>query len=310
MTSRISRLLVAAVTLAALAACEGGSSDPDPTPTRSTSSSPTATATEAPDISEHEAGPESPIAFGLSTPEGAVQLGPLFRYRSSRLIAAYQPELDAAEAQRDAEIAKKIAEDEAQGTPSPTPTPTPTTLPSSDTFDIIDGPPRPDTTVSLMRIDGSPSDVVRRMLAQIDAALPDADLVLDNLSEYCTSSERRITGCHVSARGVTDGEREIRVTLDVDPGLLRTRTSGPADETKPVMQLVVEYVGDPRAGQLSRETGSLDNVASVDSEDEKSGLIWPKMDEDASNDVALVNGWRAPDSATLLLTSFRTPFVA
>src|SRR5699024_11564194 len=43
---------------------------------------------------EHESGPESPIAYGMSVPRGATQVGPLVRMRSQKLIDAYQPELD------------------------------------------------------------------------------------------------------------------------------------------------------------------------------------------------------------------------
>ena len=306
MKSRSCGALLAAVALMALAACDGGSSVDDPAP------APTAAATAAKeaDLSEHESGPESPIAYGLFVPEGATQLGPLFRYRSSRLIAAYRPELAAAQAQRDAEAADKLAEDLADGTPSPSPTPTPTTRPSPDSFKIIENPPRPDTSISLMRIDGDPSDVVRRMLAQMDAAVPDANLVLDDLSQYCAAQDRRITSCLAVARGMTEGNREIRVTMQVDAGQLATRTAPPAAMTRPVMQVTTEYVGDARTGQLSRETGSLDDIAEIRPEDEKSGLIWPKMDLDADNTTPLVNGWIAPPAATLLVSGYTPAFVA
>jgi hypothetical protein len=299
-------LTAAVAIMATLAACDGGGAPDAPAPTTS-AAAPTA---EEPDLSEHESGPESPIAYGLFVPEGATQLGPLFRYRSSRLIAAYRPELQAAQAQRDAEEADRLAEDLAEGTPSPTPTPTPTTRPSDDSFNLLEDPPRPDTSISLMRIDGDPSDVVRRMIAQMDAAVPDANLVLDDLSQYCTSEERRITHCQVVARGMTEGEREIRVTMQVDPGQLATRTAAPASLTRPVMQVTAEFVGDARTGQLGRDTGSLDDIAEVRSEDEKSGLIWPKMDLDADMSTPLVNGWIAPPAATLLISGFSPQFVA
>ena len=305
MKSRPALAMLSTVALLALAACQGsetGTSDPTPTPS--------ATKTEAPNLSEHESGPESPISYGLYVPAGATQLGPLFRYRSSRLIKAYQPELDAAQAQKAAEEADKVAEDAANGTPSPTPTPTPSTRPSPDSFKIIENPPRPDTSISLMRIDGDPTEVVLRMIAQIDAAIPTADLVLDDLSTYCTSVDRRITGCSLQARGLTEGNREIRVTMDVDAGNLATRTAPPASMTKPVMRVETEYVGDPRTGQLGRDTGSLDNVAKIDADAEKSGLIWPKMDLDADLTSPLVNGWTAPADATLLLSGFAPQFAA
>ncbi|MBD8607262.1 hypothetical protein IFT73_10375 [Aeromicrobium sp. CFBP 8757] len=305
--ARTFRLAVSAVALIALAACDstassGGDGD-GTTPTA------TASTTAAPNLSDHESGPESPIGYGLYVPQGATQLGPLFRYRSSRLIAAYRPELQALEAQRAAEAAEKVAEDEANGTPSPTPTPT--TRPSPDSFKLIgDDAPRPDTSISLMRIDGDPTDVVRRMLAQIDAAIPDANLVLDDLSQYCTSQDRRVTGCQVVARGMTEGEREIRVTMSVDAGDLATRTASPGSMTRPVMQLTAEYVGDPRAGQLGRDTGKLEDVTDIDDLPDRSGLIWPQMDLDADTSTPLVNGWTAPESATLLLSGYRPAFVA
>ncbi|REK72411.1 hypothetical protein DX116_01870 [Aeromicrobium endophyticum] len=305
MMARTFRVAVAAVALIALAACDGTSG------TNGTTPAATASTTAAPNLSDHESGPESPIAYGLFVPAGATQLGPLFRYRSAALIAAYQPELQAIEAQRAADAAAKVAEDEANGTPSPTPTPTPTTRPSPDTFKLIgDEAPRPDTSISLMRIDGDPSDVVRRMLAQIDAAIPDAGLVLDDLSTYCTSEERRITGCQVVASGATEGKREIRVSLSVDTGNLATRTAPPGALTRPVMQLTVEYVGDPRAGQLGRDTGKLGDVADIEKMPDRSGLIWPKMDLDADLTTPLVNGWVAPPSVTLLLSGYQPQFVA
>ncbi|MET0766706.1 MAG: hypothetical protein ABW075_07460 [Aeromicrobium sp.] len=306
MKSRSWGVLTAAVALIALAACDGGTAEDDPAPAP-TAAEPTADET---DLSEHESGPESPIAYGLFVPEGATQLGPLYRFRSSRLIAAYRPELDAAQAQRDAEEADRIAEDAAEGTPAPTPTPEPTTRPSDDSFDLLEDPPRPDTSISLMRIDGEPTEVVLRMLAQMDAAVPDANLVLDDLSQYCTAEERRITHCRAVARGLTEDEREIRVTMQVDPGQLATRTAPPASLTRPVMQVTTEFVGDARTGQLGRDTGSLDDIPDVQPDEEKSGLIWPKMDIDAESSTPLLNGWIAPPAATLLISGFSPQFAA
>ncbi|AWB93409.1 hypothetical protein C3E78_14960 [Aeromicrobium chenweiae] len=299
-------MALALVMLSAVAACTSEPSSPEPAPT----ATPTPKATKAADLSEHESGPESPIAYGLYVPEGATQLGPLFRYRSTKLIEAYRPELQAAQAQKDAETADRIAEDEANGTPSPTPTPTPTTRPSPDSFKLLEEPPRPDTTISLMRIDGDPGVVMRRMLAQMSAAVPEADVQIDDLSAYCRAKDRRITGCQAVVRGVTDGNRDIRITMSVDPGKLSTRTAPPAALTRPVMQVVAEYVGDPRAGQLARDTGSLNDVPDVDPDAEGSGLIWPKMDEDAPLTTKLVNGWTVPTDATLLLSSFTPQFAA
>lgn len=307
MKSRVISLAVVAALLSSVAACTSDGS-PQTTPASNSTGKPTPIATEPPDLSEHESGPESPIAYGLYVPRGATQLGPLFRYRSTRLISAYQPELTAAVAQKAAEAADELAEDLANGTPSPTPTPTPTTRPSPDSFKLIENAPRPDTSVSLMRIDDDPTDVFRRLLAQINAAVPTAGLDLNDLSAHCQSKERRITRCDVSVRGKTEGDREIRIRVTVDPGKLSTRTSAPATLTRPVMVLRIDSVGDSRTAQLGSDTGKLSDVADVKSSDETSGLIWPKMDEDAALDTPLIGSWTVPAQSTLLLSGFTPPF--
>jgi len=303
MKSRCFRVMLSVVALSLVAACDGRSSGADPTPTS------TQTTTTAPDVTEHESGPESPITYGLQVPRGATQLGPLIRYRSARLIAAFLPELKAAQAQKDAEARDKEAEQASEGTPPTPTTPTPDTRPSDDTFKLLEDRPRPDSSISLMRIDGSPSDVVRRMLSQIAALLPDSGVSTDNLGDYCSSKERRITSCRLAISGIANGDREIRVVMTVDPGSISTRTSGPSDLTRPVMTVSVEYVGEPRKGQLSRESTSLDGVKGIDSSPDKSGLIWPKMDEDAPATSKLLNGWTAPTSATILLSGYHPEFV-
>ena len=141
MRRRAAVAVAAAALVSFTAGCDqaGNGLSPDPS---STSNRPAPT-----DVSEHESGPESPIAYGLQVPRGATQVGPLVRYRSARLIEAYKPELDAAQAQRDAEQQRRRTEAEAEGTPLPPPTPTPTTEPSDDTFNLLETPPKPDTTI-------------------------------------------------------------------------------------------------------------------------------------------------------------------
>jgi hypothetical protein len=301
MKSRWFRVVLPLVALSLVAACDGQGSTDDPSPTT------TQTTTQPPDVTEHESGPESPITYGLQAPKGATQLGPLFRYRSSRLIAAYLPELKAAQAQKDAEARDKATEEASEGTPPTPTTPTPDTRPSDDSFKLLEDPPKPDSTISLMRIDGSPTDVVRRMLSQIAALLPDAGVVTDDLSKYCSAQERRITHCRMAVEGTAPKDRDLRVVLTVDPGKITTRTSGPSDLTRPVMTLSITYVGEPRQGQLSGESNSIDGVKAIDSP-EKSGLIWPKMDEDAPATSKLLNGWNAPTSATILLSGYSPRF--
>jgi hypothetical protein len=243
-------------------------------------------------------------------PRGAAQVGPLVRYRSKRLIKAYRPELDAAQAQRDAEQQRRRTDAEANGTPLPPPTPTPTTEPSDDTFNLLDNPPKPDTTIALMRVDGSPTQVVRRMVAQIDTVLPKAGIIRSDISTYCDEQNRRISGCHLMAEGKTANDRDLKITLDVDPGNLKTRTAPPSTNRNPVMELKVEYVGDPRNGQLDRQgDGNVDVPRDVKARD-TSGLIWPRMDEAASPTTPLLNDWSAPLGSTLLLSGFDPDFAA
>ncbi|MEH3032740.1 MAG: hypothetical protein PGN07_01545 [Aeromicrobium erythreum] len=299
---RTATAVTAVLTIAlACGACES-SADPDDSPR------PTASTTSAPSVSEHESGPQSPIAYGLEVPRGATQLGPLVRYRSARLIATYKPDLDAALAQEKAEEEKKLKEDEENGTPSPSPSPSPTTRPSEDTYSLLDEPPRADVVVSFMRIDGSPTEIVRRMAAQINAVIPTAKLRTNDISTFCQAKERRVTGCRIEARGATKDDRDLRVTVTVDPGDLATRSSYPSDERKPVMTLTAEYLGDPREGQVSRPE-TVDVPRDVKGSD-TSDLIWPRMDLDEPRDDWSLAGWKVPDDGAILLSGDRPGFAA
>lgn len=301
---RTATAATAALTLAlGLGACDAsGSSDP------ATGATPSANVTTPASVSEHESGPQSPIAYGLEVPRGATQLGPLVRYRSQQLIQAYKPDLEAAEAQKEAEEEKKREEAGEDATPSPSATtPTPDSRPSEDTFDLLEDPPRPDVTVSVMRIDGSPTQIVRRMAAQINAVLPDADLATGDISEYCTSRDQRVTGCSLAARGMTEDERDVRITVRVDPGDIDTRTAAPSDNRRPVMTLKAEYLGDPRQGQLTQPE-SVDVPRDVEGDD-TSNLIWPRMDVDASPEAWRIAGQKIPADGTILLSG-RTPSFA
>jgi hypothetical protein len=303
MRKRTTAVVLMSALLVVLAACSSGNG--------ATINDPTASPTtpKPANVSEHESGPESPITYGFEVPPGATQVGPLVRYRSAALIATYQPELDAAIAQKAAEAKDKAQQDEKDGTPVPSTEPVPDTRPSGDTFKLIDNAPKPDTTISLMRIDGKPTDVVRRMLAQISAALPESDVSINDLSKYCTSSHHRVTSCRLAVRGLTVDHRDIQVTMTVDPGNVTTRTAPPSAKQRPVMTLTIAYVGEPRKGQLNRESSSLKDVPSTDSP-EKSGLVWPKMDEDAPRTTRLVHGWTAPTDSTILLSGYQPKFVA
>ena len=289
--------------LVSLSACEAPQDRPEPTRT-------TRSATPTTDVREHESGPESPIAYGFKVPVGASQVGPLIRYRSDRLIRAYLPELEAAEARHDADLQRRRDEAEARGTPlpPPTPTPSPTAPPTDDTFRVLKAPPKPDTTISVMRINRSPTRVVRAMLAQIDVIVPKAKVVRSDITKYCESKLRRVVHCHLAVEGRTPTGRDIAVTFDADPGNVRTRTAPPATNGHPVMYLKVEYIGDPREGQDNRRGDSNISVPSDVRQRDTSRLIWPKMDLDAARSSRILNRWRAPLSADLLLSGYRPDF--
>lgn len=286
----------------ALGACDARSQG-DTSPTANASAS-----ARTGDAVEHESGPQSPIIYGLEVPSGATQLGPLVRYRSPQLIEAYQPELDAAEAARAAGEEDEELPDGVQ--PTPTETTRPATRPSDDTFALIDDAPRPDVTISLLRIDGSPTQVLRRLIAQVNAVLPDANLRDDDLSQYCQAQDRRITGCTVQAEGKTADQRDIRITITADPGDLTTRTAYPASRRRPVMTVQAQYIGDPRSGQLEPSASSAEVPRDVKGKD-TSGLFWPSMDVQAPKDTPLLDGrWTVPSTGMLLLSGDRPRFAA
>jgi len=298
------RALAPILLVTLLVGCAPRTATPQPTQTTSTASP------EPADVTEHESGPDSPIAYGFQVPRGASQVGPLVRYRSDRLLAAYQVELETAHAKDDADWQRRCDALKAQGKPCKVSNPTATAAPpTSDTFALLSDPPKPDVTVSLMRINGSPTAVVRAMLAQIDVILPKAGIVRSDISRYCASKARRITSCRVRVTGTTPTGRKLTVTLRVDPGDLATRTSAPATNRKPVMYLRVAYVGDPRAGQANRRHDSDIDVPAGVRRPDTSDLIWPGMDLDARPTSRLLNGWRRPADADVLLSAYTPDFV-
>lgn len=260
----------------------------------------------------HESAPASPIAFGISVPHGAVQLGPLVRWRSPELIKSYKVDLDAIEAEEEAERIREIEERQAEDpewTP-PTPTPSPTGAPESrrDSFAKLDEQPRADTFVSLMRITGKPTPVVRSVLAQISVLLPEEEIVTDNLSEYCTAKNRRIQQCSLSVTGETPAGRTLSIKLTVDPGDVAERTGLVAAQERPVMVLYIKDIGDPRESQANRDPERLQSPEDISTVTEKTGWIWPRMDESASETGPIIGDWAPPASATILLTGTKPAF--
>ncbi len=308
--SKSHRIAASAAVLAIVAsACQASTDEPGPASSTTSSSTPTPAATaDDSDLAPFESGPESPLGYGLQVPDGATQLGPLTRIRSERLVATYAPDLQAGEAQKAADERAKLAERQSEDPTATAPTPTPDDRPSDDTFGVLEEGPLPDTVISVMRIDGQPTQVVGRMLAQLEAMLPKSDVPTE-LSSWCDSRQGRITECRLGVSGTTSDQRDVRIILTVDPGNVTTRTAAPSSLRRPVMTLQIKYVGDPRLGQEERESGDIGDVREVGEDADPSGLIWPSMDRDATRLTPLADGFVAPADATILLSGFEPSFV-
>ena len=141
--------------------------------------------------------------------------------------------------------------------------------------------------------------------------IPNAGIKTRDLPTYCTSVDNRVTGCHLMATGMTETDRNLRITMTADPGDLKDRTAPPGSNMKPVMTLEVEYIGDPIAGQIPNKNDANVKLLGQNSAARPSSLIWPKMDLDAPPSIALLDGkWRAPIDTTILLSGFTPHFAA
>lgn len=300
-----SAALSAALVTAALTGCQIGSGD---TGGGSGSAS-------APDeITAHEGGPESPIVDGLTVPEGAVQLGPLARYRSSRTIEAYQPDLTVALTRQGVSDAVSAARANPDGVLQPTPPEiTKSGRPDDDTFALLEEPPPADVTVAAIRLDADSSagksETVQALVAQVEALLPDSDVDADDFTSYCTVVDDRVTGCELDVEGVTTDGRNLAISMYVDPGNPDTRISAPSSLTRPVMEVRVQDLSDPRiertVDDADEQTPSPDPVGGG-----LDDVIWPAMDTEAPADTPLLNGWVAPEGTLILLSSFEPEFVS
>jgi hypothetical protein len=249
--------------------------------------------TPSPAAAEHESGPQSPIAFGFYVPSGATQLGPLARFRSDRLIAAYEPDLHRALVAAAVNDARRDASANPDGVADPTPpTPPPVAQAGDDTFGLLERPPSPDITYSFMRVDKSPTNVVRRMTTEIAAALPSARVKPDDFGSYCTVKRKVLRGCSLAVRGTTKEGTPIAVALNVDLGNGRLAPAGSAD--RPIMILKVSYLGNPR--ERPKEPGDIDVDKRLKplSDPPRWGL--------GTSEAPLGPGFALPTNATLLLS--------
>jgi len=296
----------AVVVTGVLSACQVGGG------TGSSSSGSTGTPS---DIAEHEAGPESPIISGLTVPEGAVQLGPLARIRSDRIIAAYQADLTVALTRQGVSDAVSAASSNPDGVLQPTPPViTKSGRPDDDTFALLEEPPPADITVAVIRLGESPTEAVQAVVSQVADLLPDAGVRPDDFASYCTVVDDRVTGCQLDAEGVTADDRELAISVSVDAGNLQTRVAAPSSQAQPVMEVRVEDLSDPRLERPAAESGDGEEPADEPAPDAAEGsaddVIWPAMDTQAPADTPLLNGWVAPADAQILLSSYTPSFVS
>lgn len=266
-----------------------------------------------PASSVHESGTDSPLGFGFTVPAGATQIGPLMRFRSEELVAAYADELETALARQAADEAERSlnqAAEEAESE-SPAPSPTPHNEPRRDTYYLLDERPRPDTVTSFLRVEANPTEVFVALLTQIRQILPDSEVDPSAWTEYCRTEQNRIQRCSVLAEGTASNGHELLVRLVINPGDIASRTAAPGADRHPVAMLTVAAVGDPRQAQV--ETGRFERTELPEGaepdlgEDEE--LIWPQMDVDQPLDEPLLDGsWLLPADTTLLLAGIGPRF--
>ncbi len=267
-------------------------------------------------IAEHEAGPESPIIAGLTVPTGAVQLGPLARMRSERIVAAYQADLTVALTRQGVSDAVSAASGNPDGVLQSTPPViTKSGRPDDDTFALLEEPPPADITVAVIRLGESPTEAVQSIVSQIADLLPDAGVRPDDFASYCTVVDDRVTGCQLDAEGVTADDRELAISVAVDPGNLQTRVAPPSSQMQPVMEVRVENLSDPRLERPVADGTDVgeepaDEPAPAAGESSAEDVIWPAMDTQAPADAPLLNGWVAPADAQILLSSSTPSFVS
>lgn len=298
-----SAALSAALVTVALAGCEIGSGD---------AGGGSGSASVPDEITAHESGPESPIINGLTVPEGAVQLGPLARYRSNRMIEAYQPDLTVALTRQGVSDAVSAARGNPDGVVSPEPPEiTKSGRPDDDTFALLEEPPPADVTVAVIRLDAESStgksEIVQALVAQIAALLPDADVDPEDFTSYCTVEDDRLTGCELEVAGVTGDGRNLAISMSVDPGNPETRIAPPSSLTRPVMEVRVQDFSDPR---IERTATEVETEEPEPVRGELDDIIWPAMDTQAPADTPLLNGWVAPEGTLILLSSFQPEFVS
>lgn len=259
-------------------------------------------------VDEHETANGSPIGYGLSVPDGAVQLGPLVRRRSPRLIAAYSDALKAARRQKAQEQAAS-----ADPSASPTPaTPTPTFVPGQDSFALLDEPPAPDITTALLRVDADPGAVFESVLRQLADVLPQNRVRPGRWSRYCTTKDGVYTGCTITQDGRTADNLGLQVVVSLDPGDVRRSLAPPGSELRPVMTVTAQLTDEPPGpGASAPPSPRAGGSPSADDTMTQVQATWPDLSAEAAGVTGsplLNDSWRVRPDTTLLLSGYTPGF--
>lgn len=222
------------------------------------------------DVGQHESFPGTPIAYSLTVPDGATQLGPLVRRRSPQLLAAYRPVL--VEAERRQAIQDAAEQAEHPDDPTTTPTEPPNPLPTADTYALLDEPPEPDTTTALLRVDGDPSEVFQEVVGQVAELIPGLELEPDDWSQFCRAVDGVYAGCRFDLTGRTPDDVGVRVTATLDPGNLRKQLAPAGSQGRPVMTYTVIATDPPDMRPVWK---SLDDDTDTPAEGETPDLTAP-----------------------------------
>lgn len=172
------------------------------------------------EVQRHQTTAGTPISFGIDVPDGAVQVGPLIRQRRMEVANVIKTPSDRADAfDNDADRDANDTEPQTHDPVEPTP---------------------PDFTTALLRIDGTPSDVLESTLEEISDALPDSGLDPEKWADYCAVVDGYYTGCRVEVTGHTEDDEHIGVELTVDPGNEKSKVAPAGSLLRPVMTLTLE----------------------------------------------------------------------
>lgn len=226
-------------------------------------------AVEPDEVVRHETAAGAPISFGIEVPEGAVMVGPLVRQRRGEVADMIGGPVDRAEALGEGDV-----EDET----------------SPHTRDPEEPTP-PDFTTAMLRIDGDPSTVVKRALAELSDSLSDSGIEPEHWRKYCVVSDGVYTGCRLHARGTTEEGKHVAVKLTVDPGDPGSKFAPAGSLLQPVMVLTLERIVAPDGEKALRplappEAQAREAQAAINSREAEEDAIASLQKDDGRNGKA------------------------